>query len=97
MIDTTQTIATCKVCGEPIKQGPGGHRPRVFCKPRCRMKDMRERKRAQNAAHREADAGAVAQIATLQARIASLEKFIDELAAIEEAFNTDTSAHNFLS
>lgn len=32
MNDTTQTIATCKVRGEPIKQGSGGHRPRVFCK-----------------------------------------------------------------
>jgi endogenous inhibitor of DNA gyrase (YacG/DUF329 family)/cell division protein FtsB len=47
MIDTTEQITTCKVCGKPLAQKGGGHRKRSYCSDRCKMADSRQRRKEQ--------------------------------------------------
>lgn len=89
-----QTEVTCQVCGKPIRRVPG-RRPRVYCKPSCRQKALRERKREQMAEHREADAAALSRVADLQARINGLERLLDHLRDLETTWVSDTGVHPF--
>ena len=43
MIDTVNETTTCKACGRPIVQVPGGHRVRVYCNAACKMRDRRRK------------------------------------------------------
>jgi hypothetical protein len=73
MIEMAQST-TCKACGKPIVQAPGGHRARLYCDAACKMRDRRRR---QSEKHQEGETDLV----TAQARIATLEKQVRDLEA----------------
>lgn len=79
MIDTANETTTCKDCGRPIVQGPGGHRKRVYCNAACKMRDRRRQTMGKQQPTLEQQNIAILQ-EKLTAAAAKIEKQTDTIA-----------------
>jgi endogenous inhibitor of DNA gyrase (YacG/DUF329 family) len=93
MIDTVNETTTCKACGRPVVQGPGGHRKRVYCNAACKMRDRR-RQQSEKRQVQETDT-AQKQVDALQARIRELESRLTAIQDVNERFRNDTRVRAF--
>ncbi len=91
MIDTAHET-TCKTCGRPMVQAPGGHRKRVYCNAVCKMKERRRLLAAQQQARANQ---AQAQIAALEKQVRALEARLAALQMVNERFRNDTQVRAF--
>ena len=92
MLDT-QEITTCRACGKPIIQAPGGHRVRVYCNAACKMRDRR-RLQSEKRRIQETDT-TQKQVAALQARVRELESRLIAIQDVNERFRNDTRVRAF--
>ena len=92
MIDVQET-STCRACGKPIIQAPGGHRLRVYCNAACKMRGRR-RQQSEKRQVQETDT-AQKQVAALQARVRELESRLTAIQDINERFRNDTRVRAF--
>jgi hypothetical protein len=99
MIDVV-TDARCKHCHKPIVRVPG-RRPREYCDDACKQKYYREHHAPKDdylqayLDERSTNVTLQLEIDRLQAKVAALEKFIDQERDIEERFRTDTRDYGF--
>ena len=79
MIDTVNETTTCKACGRPIVQGPGGHRKRVYCNAACKMRDRRRQnaEKQQPTLEQQNIAILQAKLTAAGAHIAKLERQVE--------------------
>ena len=88
---------TCKSCGKPLVQATRrGYRKREYCNATCRQRAHR----AKSQQHPATVTSGVTMSEAMQARIAELEREVQELQErldIEQRYRTDTQVRHFKS